>query len=86
MPHGDATIREKILAGMDKEKWAPRASVDVAVHDGVVTFSGAIFDDRLREALKVMAENIPGVKRVQDRIALIEPMSGTVIEPQGRAS
>ena len=31
-------------------------------------------------AVRVAAENIPGVKKVEDNIVWIEPMSGTVIE------
>jgi hypothetical protein len=38
-------------------------------------------DDRQRQALRVAAENIPGVRKVQDNLVWIEPMSGMVIEP-----
>jgi CBS domain-containing protein len=75
----DATIRENLLAELKKQRWAPTASIDVEVSNGVVIFSGAILDDRQRDALRVAAENIPGVKRIEDRLAWIEPMSGTVI-------
>ena len=76
----DATIREKLVAELKKQPWAPTATVDVAVANGVVTFSGAILDERQRDALRVAAENIAGVKRVEDHCVWIEPMSGTVIE------
>jgi len=46
----------------------------------VVELWGAVIDDRQREALKVAAENIPGVKAVKDHLAWIEPTSGMVIE------
>jgi CBS domain-containing protein len=76
----DATIRENLVAELKKQPWAPMASIDLLVSDGVVTFSGAILDDRQRQALRVAAENIPGVKKVEDHLVWIEPMSGTVIE------
>jgi CBS domain-containing protein len=76
----DAAIREKLVAELKKQPWAPVAAVDIAVADGVVTLSGAILDDRQRHALRVAAENIPGVKKVEDHLVWIEPMSGTVIE------
>jgi CBS domain-containing protein len=75
----DTTIRDSLLAELKKQPWAPAASIDVMVSDGVVTFSGAILDDRQRDALRVAAENIPGVKKVEDQLVWIEPMSGTVI-------
>jgi len=39
-----------------------------------------VVDDRQREALKVAAENTPGVKGVKDHLVWIEPTSGMVIE------
>ena len=77
----DATIREKLLAEFKKQQWAPFASTDVVVHDGVVDLWGMIIDERQRNALKVVAENIPGVTAVKDHLVWIEPMSGVVIEP-----
>jgi CBS domain-containing protein len=75
----DATIRESLVAELEKQPWAPGASIDIAVSNGIVTLSGAILDGRQRDALRVAAENIPGVKNVEDRLVWIEPMSGTVI-------
>jgi len=40
------------------------------VNDGVVTFEGVVLDPLQIEAFEVAAENIPGVKKVNDRIAL----------------
>lgn len=75
----DATIRETLLAEMQKEKWAPAALIDVAVRDGVVNLNGAITDERQRAALKVAAENFPGVKAVKDNLVWVEPTSGLVV-------
>lgn len=76
----DQAIRTKLIDEMKKQPWAPLAVTDVEVHDGVVRLSGVVLDDRQRTALRVAAENIPGVKKVEDDIVWIEPMSGTVIE------
>jgi CBS domain-containing protein len=78
----DTTIREKLLDEMQKEIWAPAAMVNVIVHDGVVELWGMIIDERQRDALKVAAENIPGVKAVKDHLVWFEPTSGMVIEPK----
>ena len=85
-PKGDAEIRERLLAEIQKEQWAPAAMVNVVVHKGVVELWGAVVDDRQREALKVAAENIPGVKGVKDHLVWIEPTSGMVIESPEEAT
>ena len=74
--HPDAEIKAAIQAELDKLGWAPRASVRVEVAQGVVTFDGAITDERLRAGLKVIAENTAGVKEVHDHMCWIEPNSG----------
>ena len=75
----DEQIRARLLKELDKEKWAPSALVNVVVRDGVVELCGSITDERQRPALKVMAENIPGVKDVRDHLVWVEPMSGTLL-------
>jgi CBS domain-containing protein len=81
--HSDAEIKAAILAELDKLEWAPRASVSVEVQNGSVTFDGSIIDERLRSALKVIAENTPGCVAVHDHMAWIEPNSGVVIPSEG---
>jgi len=77
----DITIRTKLTAELEKQNWAPLVAIDIAVTNGVVRFSGTILDDRQRHALRVAAENIPGVKGIEDHLVWVEPMSGMVIEP-----
>ena len=76
----DAAIREKLLAEMQHEKWAPLATVDIVVHEGMVELWGVIVDERQRTALKVAAENIPGVKAVIDHLVWVEPTSGVALD------
>jgi len=82
----DAAIREQLLAEMQKEQWAPIAMTNVVVRDGVVELWGAITDDRQRTALKVAAENVPGVKAVKDHLVWVEPTTGMTIEAQDRTT
>ena len=77
----DGAIREQLLAEIKKQQWAPVANINIIVHDGVVDLWGMIMDERQRAALKVAAENIPGVTAVKDHLVWIEPTSGIVIEP-----
>ena len=76
----DEAIRERILAEIAKEGWAPQNSVGIVVKDGAVVLTGTIFDERQRSGLKVIVENTPGVKKLQDRLVWIDPGSGLVVE------
>jgi len=75
----DRAIRERLIAELEGQSWAPIRSLDVIVRDGVVELWGTITDERERQATIVAAENIPGVKRVEDHLAWIDPMTGIVI-------
>lgn len=75
----DATIREQLMAELKKQPWAPVGLMDVVVKDGVVKLSGALTDERERQAIRIAAENIPGVKKVEDHLVWIEPNSGVII-------
>ncbi|MFI5013765.1 MAG: CBS domain-containing protein [Hyphomicrobiales bacterium] len=76
----DGAIKERILAELAKEEWAPSSCIGVEVKDGAVDLTGTIFDARQRLALKVVVENTPGVKTVHDRLVWIDPGSGLVID------
>jgi CBS domain-containing protein len=75
----DDEIRGRILNEIANQPWGPRTSVAVAVSQGAVELTGTILDDRERTALKVLAENVPGVKSIDDRLVWVDPVSGTVV-------
>ena len=52
----DATIRGQLLSHLAQQKWAPVGTIDVAVRNGIVTFSGFITDERERGALCTAAK------------------------------
>jgi CBS domain-containing protein len=76
----DTLIRERLLAELKTQPWTPTGTIDVAVRNGVVQLSGMITDERQRQALRVAAENVPGVKKVEDYIVWVEPVSGFYAE------
>jgi len=61
----DLAIREQILTELDAQAWGRRASIDVTVRNGIVQLWGPVPDDRVAQALRVAAENVPGVKGVE---------------------
>lgn len=77
---GDVAIRNRIIAELDRQPWSPRASIDVVVRDGVVELWGAVLDERERGAVRVLAENVPGVRTIKDHLIWVEPVSGFVVE------
>jgi CBS domain-containing protein len=82
---GDDDICARVLAELERVNWAPRAGLTVTVANGVVELNGVIFDEHERGALRVAAENVPGVKGVADRLVWVEPVSGTVIDSAAEA-
>jgi CBS domain-containing protein len=76
----DAELRRRVLAEIAKERWAPRLNIDATVENGVVELRGAVTNDHERIGLRVIAENIPGVRGVHDRLIWVEPTSGEVID------
>jgi len=79
----DETIRQALLAELDRQPWAPLNTVSVIVRDGVVHLWGSIFDERQRAAIRVAAENIPGVAGLEDHLIWVEPISGMAITAPG---
>lgn len=79
----DAAIRERLIGDLEKQSWAPLKLIDVVVTDGVVKLAGTLTDERERLALRVAAENIPGVKGVEDELVWVEPQTGIIIGPLG---
>ena len=80
-PVSDADLRHRLVRSLQEQRWMPRTSFDVRVRDGVVELVGVITDDRERQAVRVLAENTPGVRSVIDHFVSINPMSGLPCPP-----
>lgn len=63
----DERLRRAVLAAMKREPWADSYFLTVEVKDGVVEFHGFRQSDSVLRGLKVLAEQVPGVKRVEDK-------------------
>ena len=87
----DDEIRQRIRAEMRAQAWAPVATVDVTVENGVVKLHGVLTDERERKALRALAEGVSGVKSVEDHMVWAEAFSGLVMPspedlPKGNAA
>jgi CBS domain-containing protein len=69
----DQTIREKLLKALDRQSWAVLAQVNVTVTEGVVHLWGLVDSEEQRRALRVAAEEITGVRGVQDHLGTVAP-------------
>ncbi len=75
-PTGDAALRAQVIEELRRQNWGGRSRVSVVVTDGVVYLEGFIYDLREREAMRVAAENVSGVKEVRDHIDYVDPSVG----------
>ena len=64
----DENIRNKLLAEPKAQKWAEVSPANVTVKDGVVHLWSSYLSEQEKRALVVAAENIPGVRRVEDHM------------------
>jgi len=63
----DDRTREQVIAAIEGAAWAP-CRLKVTARDGVVSLSGVVASQNARQAAIVAAENVPGVKKVQDNL------------------
>jgi osmotically-inducible protein OsmY len=64
----DRSIREKLLAELKAQRWAEVSPANVTVKDDVVHLWSSYLSEQEKRALVVAAENIPGVRRVEDHM------------------
>jgi CBS domain-containing protein len=68
IPRSDATVRERLLAHLKTQSWAHTTLVNITVSEGVVDLWGISNSDVERQALRVAAESLPGVRAVNDHM------------------
>ena len=65
-PPGDEAIRGRLLEELERQPWWGRAGSNVIVTEGVVHYWGMVDSDDERNAARVAAENVPGVRGIED--------------------
>lgn len=68
METADQHAQAALLREIRRQPWTHPASISVAVENGVVRLEGYYFSDAERQALRVLAERVQGVHRVDDRL------------------
>ena len=64
----DEALRDLLARQMAAEPWAKTPHVSTSVHDGVIELNGFVNSDSQKQALRVLAESLPGVRAVRDRL------------------
>lgn len=62
----DDAIRKQVLDALRRRPWASIGATDITVRHGIVEYWGLCRSQEGRTAERVVAENIPGVVRVED--------------------
>jgi CBS domain-containing protein len=65
----DGHVRAAVVTALSGGPWRP-CPLNVSVEAGVVTLRGVIRSENARRAAVVAAENVPGVKRVEDLLSV----------------
>jgi CBS domain-containing protein len=68
----DGAIRRALLEELRRQPWATAAETSVEVHDGLVSFWGTIASEDERRATRILAENVAGVRGVEDHRLVID--------------
>lgn len=67
----DAAIMKAVFASMREQPWTETFWNFPSVRSGALTWYGFARSDELRAALRLLAERVPGVTRVQDEMKLM---------------
>ncbi|NJO32353.1 MAG: CBS domain-containing protein [Rhodospirillales bacterium] len=70
-------LQKEIADRIKTEPWLKSALVNVLVNDGAVELYGMAESNDQRRALKVLVEGVPGVNRVDDKMALFPNFAAT---------
>ena len=65
---GDKSIRKMLLQRLKAQPWANASSLNFVVTSGIVDLNGIVPSAEQRRALRVLAETVPGVLAVKDRL------------------
>jgi CBS domain-containing protein len=68
IPISDTTIRDRLLAHLNAQRWAHTGLLNATVSDGVVDLWGIASSETERKAIRVAAEATAGVRAVNDHM------------------
>jgi CBS domain-containing protein len=73
----DAAIRKRVMARLKSERWSRHALLNATVQDGTVTLWGIVDSRAEKEAARVAAEQVAGVRAVENNV-IVQPVIAEV--------
>ncbi len=67
----DAAIRDLLKRKLETKTWLGSSLINFSVEKGNVELTGLVSSPAQQDAVRVMAENIPGVRQVKNRLTLM---------------
>lgn len=74
----DRTLRRTLLATMTGEADIDPLFLNVRVEDGIAHLWGLVDSDAERRAARLVAENTPGIRAIDDRLGVMPPHAGSM--------
>ncbi|ROQ00258.1 BON domain-containing protein [Stella humosa] len=68
---GDAALRDQLLDKIRRQPWSQGPAFNVLVSGGVAHLWGAVRNDEERQAMVVAAQTLPGIRAVEDHLAVV---------------
>jgi CBS-domain-containing membrane protein len=69
----DRAIRDKIIESLEGQGWVSHGSLNVVVSEGAVQLWGWVESEDERKAMRVAAEEVDGVRSVEDHLGTVPP-------------
>ena len=67
----DRGLHDAILRRAEAESWSDVVMLNVVVHEGDVELWGIVATEAQRDAMRILAEGVPGVRAVQDHLTVM---------------
>lgn len=72
-PAGNEKVRSLVTSELARHGWATNQTACVVAESGVVHLWGFVNSDAVRDAYRIAAENVRGVKRVENHMKVLPP-------------
>jgi CBS domain-containing protein len=73
----DSLIRKKIMAQFKSERWSKSSLLNATVVGGTVKLWGIVESEAEKEAARVVAELIAGVRAIENNVTVLPVVTGT---------
>jgi CBS domain-containing protein len=67
----DSRVRKKVMKQINSEKWSKGSLLSVTVQDGTVKLLGVVDSEAEKEAARVAAELVEGVREIENNVVVL---------------